>query len=191
MVHVEVEDIFAHDSVQLPEVSERLQYALRNIQFARRYMKSLLVGLSEDDWFWTPADSTAKFTTHVAWQVGHLAMAEYGLLLFRQRGRVREIDKNLMSAKFRKLFLRGTEPTPDREAYPSPSEILEVLDGVRERAMLEVPGFDGESLDEPCEAPHAAFATRMGAILFAADHEMIHTGQIGLLRRLMGKPPLR
>ena len=183
--------IFAHETEVTAEISARLTTAVKNIEFARRYTKSLLQDLTDEDWFWTPSDSTDSFTTHIAWQAGHLAMAEYGLLLFRQRGRDRDVDAQLMTGKFRKLFLRGSEPTRDRADYPDPQEILEVMEKVHAQALVEVPEFDDPGLDEPTEPPHAAFATRYGALLFAADHEMIHAGQIGLLRRLMGKAPLR
>jgi hypothetical protein len=112
------------------------------------------------------------------------------LLLFRQRGR-QEVDAELMSGKFRKLFMKGTTPSERSEDYPSPPEILGVLQRVHEQAILELPGFDGPGLDEPLEPPHAAFANRYGCLLFAGDHEMLHAGQIGLLRRMMGKPPIR
>jgi hypothetical protein len=112
------------------------------------------------------------------------------LTLFRQRGR-QDVDSELMSGKFRKLFMRGTEPKPDREAYPTPAEIRKVLERVHEQMRVEIVGFDGDCLDEPVDAPHSAFATRYGALLFAGDHEMLHAGQIGLLRRVMGKSPLR
>jgi hypothetical protein len=39
--------------------------------------------------------------------------------------------------------------------------------------------------------PYAGYPTKLGALLFCPLHEMIHAGQIGLLRRLMGKPPIR
>jgi len=62
-------------------------FALQQIEFARSYMLAILAEIDEADWFTMPAGCP----THVAWQVGHLAMAEYGLCLFRQRGR-QEID---------------------------------------------------------------------------------------------------
>jgi hypothetical protein len=31
----------------------------------------------------------------------------------------------------------------------------------------------------------------MGSVFVCSAHEMLHAGQIGLLRRLLGKPPLR
>lgn len=183
--------IFGHQSAVTVDISNRLEIAVKNMEFARRYTKTMLGDLSDDDWFWTPSDSSDSFTTHIAWQAGHLAMAEYGLMLFRQRGRDLEVDTKLMSGKFRKLFMRGTEPARDRSIYPEPREILEVMDRVHAQVLSEVPGFDGSQLDEPTDPPHAAYATRCGALLFAADHEMIHAGQIGLLRRLMGRAPLR
>lgn len=179
--------MFEHHYPSADHVSERLATAMRRIEFARNYLMTLLEDLSDDDWFWTP-DS---FPTHIAWQVGHIAMSEYGLTLFQQRGRNRDVDAELMSGKFRKLFMRGTTPLMDRQAHPQPEEILDVLNRVHEQMRIEVPSFDGPALDEPLGPPTSAYGTRYGALLFAGDHEMIHAGQIGMLRRLMGKTPLR
>lgn len=184
-------DIFDHESGISTDVSPRLKVAIRNVEFARRYTLSLLQDLSEVDWYWTSPDANDSFTTHIAWQAGHIAMAQYGLMLFQQRGRDREIDSKLMSSKFRKLFMRGTKPSADRSQYPSPDEILETMERVQAQSLIEVPGFDGDQLDQPLGAPHAGFATRYGALLFAGGHELVHAGQIGILRRLMGKEPLR
>lgn len=179
--------IFDHDVPYAEGLPQRLKIAIRQIEFARRYSLSLLEGLEDEDWFWVPDG----YTTHIAWQVGHLAMSEYGLTLFRQRGRIREIDNELMSSKFRKLFMRGTTPLADQETHPQPSEILDVLGRVHAQMQKEIVTFSDGDLDEPTDPPHAGFATRYGALLFAGNHEMIHSGQIGVIRRLMGKEPLR
>lgn len=170
----------------MPDASQ-LEIAQKNIEFARGYTKSLLEGLTQEDWFWTPP---GEFKTHIAWQVGHLAMAQYGLVLFRQRGR-QPVDTELMTSSFRKRFSKGSLPNPDPEKNPSTDEILQVFNRVFEQSQKELSTFDEELLDDPIDPPHAAFATRYGALLFAADHEMLHAGQIGLLRRLMGKETLR
>lgn len=167
-------------------LSERLEIAKRHIQSSRDYLLTLLDGLDEADWTWMPNPAIS----HIAWQVGHLAMAQYGLCLFRQRGRA-DIDSDLMSGSFRKKFMKGTHPVGGAENYPPSSEILSVLEGIHRQTMLELPDFDGEQLDQPLEQPYAAFATRYGSLIFAGDHEMLHAGQIGMLRRLMGKPPVR
>ena len=71
-----------------------LGLAIKQIEFARGYTLSILAEIEDQNWYVIPAGCP----THGAWQVGHLAMAEYGLVLFRQRGRA-EIDTELMSRK--------------------------------------------------------------------------------------------
>ena len=163
-----------------------LELALGQLEFARAYTLSLLADIEPQDWFTIPAGCG----THVAWQVGHLAMAEYGLCLYRQRGRG-EVDASLMSSTFRKAFSRGSIPEPDRAKNPAAEEIRGVFDRVHAQVLREAPSFTAESLAEPVDMPYAAYATKLGSLLFCSHHEMLHAGQLGLLRRLMGKTPVR
>ncbi len=163
-----------------------LELAIKQIEFARSYTLSLLEDIPPAEWFTMPPGCV----THVAWQVGHLAMAEYGLCLFRQRGRS-EVDLSLMTSSFRKAFSRGTTPEPDPAKNPSPSELQSILDKVHAQVLLELPGLSPEQLAEPVDMPYAAYPTRLGCLLFASHHEMLHAGQLGLLRRLLGKVPVR
>ena len=121
-------------------ISVRLEIAKKHIQSAREYMLSNLEGLDHDQWFWMPDTKT----THIAWQVGHLAMAQYGLTLFRQRGRS-DIDTELMSGKFRKRFMKSTTPNPVREGHPQPDEILEVLHRVNDQMLKEMVAQSGRA----------------------------------------------
>lgn len=166
----------------------RLEIARRQIEFARGYTGSLVSDLADEDWYRRPPGAP----THVAWQLGHLAMAQYGLALFRQRGR-RASDAELMSAPFRKLFAKGSVPADETAGPPSPAEIRDVLTRVHATVLdeMEGPDFADGLLDTPVDEPHAGYATRFGALLFCAAHEMLHAGQIGLIRRLLGKAPLR
>lgn len=165
---------------------ENLAIARKQVEFARSYTLTLLQGLDETDWFRRPGECG----THIAWQVGHLAMAEYGLCLFRIRGR-QSADLELMPGKFRKQFSRGSQPEPDPALNPTPAGLLATLDRIHRQALQEMAGYTAEILDEPAEEPRAVVETRLGAIFFCAHHEMLHAGQIGLLRRLLGKPPVR
>jgi hypothetical protein len=166
--------------------STRLDIARRQIVSARQYTESLLADLDPGCWFTQPAGAT----THVAWQVGHLAMAQYGLVLFRQRGR-QSADSDLMSSRFRKTFSKGSQPDPTADTNPSPDEIQRVFQQVNEQALEELNAYPLDQLDDPVDEPYAAYATKYGALLFCAHHEMLHAGQIGLLRRLLGNSPIR
>ena len=166
--------------------TDSLPQAISQICFARQMMLTLLEDVDDAEWFAQPAGSP----THIAWQVGHLAMAEYGLTLFRMRGR-QEIDLELMTGSFRKLFSRGSTVQADASKYPAPTEIRETLHRVHQQALLEMPTYSAELLSEPVDMPYAVYPTKFGCLLFCQFHEGIHTGQIGLLRRLLGKPPVR
>ncbi len=166
--------------------SIRLEIARDQIVAAREYTESLLADIDPGDWFRQPDE----VTTHVAWHVGHLAMAQYGLVLFRQRGRQTE-DTELMSSRFRKQFSKGSQPEPVVENNPSVEEIQAVFAGVHRQAMEELERYPLEQLDDPVDKPYAAYPTKYGSLLFCAHHEMLHAGQIGLLRRLLGKSPVR
>lgn len=166
--------------------STSLHLALASLESARSYTLSLLEDIDSDDWFRMPQGAP----THLAWQIGHLAMAEYGLALFRQRGR-QPLDLDLMSSSFRKLFSKGSLPEANPSVYPSMEEIHQTLARVHKQVLAEAPGFSESQLAESVEMPYFGSPTRLGALVFCSHHEMIHAGQIGLLRRLLGKNPVR
>lgn len=164
---------------------DRLTMAIEQIQGARAYTLKLLDTISPDEWYVSPIECV----THVAWQVGHLAMAEYRLCLERVRGK-RPEDAELLPPDFLARFGRGSTPDPDVSEETTPERILEVLERVHAQVMLELPRISQHELDEPPFTPHELFKTKLGALQWASLHEMLHAGQIGLLRRLLGQTPI-
>jgi hypothetical protein len=164
----------------------RLEIAVKQIEFARKYTLGLIEDIADSDWFRMPTQGV----THVGWQVAHLAIAQYGLCLYRVRGRCKE-DLKLMSSDFRKQFSKGSSPNPDPAQNPAPEEIRAVLARVHQQALAELAGVADADLETPVDEPYAVFNTKLGALFFCSAHEMIHAGQIGLLRRLLGKTPIR
>ena len=55
----------------------------------------------------------------------------------------------------------------------------------------EAPGYTQELLSVSSEMPYSVFPNRFGGMLFCPQHEMIHAGQIGMLRRALGRAPIR
>ena len=160
--------------------------AVGQMRFARDYTLTLVSDIPFGNWYAQPAG----VPTHLAWQVGHLAVAEYGLMLFRQRGRG-EGDLELMPGWLRKKFSRGTSAVSAEETGVSPEDLLGVLNRIHQQAMDEAASLPASSLGEPTEMPYAVHPLRLGALMFCPLHESIHAGQIGMLRRLLGKAPLR
>lgn len=163
----------------------RIQSARDQMAFARRYTLSLLDTIPFELWFHMPLPGT----THVAWQVGHLAMAQYRLCLERWRG-VRPDDEALIPAPFLNLFLRDSIPDADAAKYPAAAEIRAVFDRVHDDTMTAVAAYDEAEFDLPMHTPHKLCKTRGECLFWASAHEMLHAGQIGLLRRMLGQKPV-
>jgi hypothetical protein len=162
-----------------------LDRAAEQIAFARGYSLRLIDSVKRADWFRVPPAGV----THVAWQVGHLAYAEYRLALLRIRGQLPG-DKELISDEFGRQF--GADSTPERDParYPSVDAIRATLDRVHARVLTEVPGYDPATLGQPMDQPHPIAKTKLASLFWCSAHELVHAGQIGLLRRQLGGEPL-
>lgn len=163
----------------------RLAVALEQLELARAYTLEILEQIDVADYFRQPTEGV----THIGWQVGHLAMADYRLLLERVRGPKPE-DETLISADFLKRFGRNSVPDPDPAANPTPVVLLETLHRVRAAGMQVVAQLSEAELEAPPHTPHRLFDTRFGALTWNVRHEMVHAGQIALIRRLLGAKPI-
>ena len=179
----------APTELPLPDLNAARQMlggAIAQLQFARSYTSELLDATDDKRWFEIPSG----MFSNVAWQVGHITVSQYGLLLFRQRGRVPE-DLDLIPGRFRKAYGRGSTPSPDSESQPTPAELRERMARVFDLGIEVVSDLPPDVLLEPVEMPYATYPVKLGAILFCPLHEHIHAGQIGMIRRGLGFPPLR
>lgn len=164
----------------------RIQSALGRVETARGFTKQFLAGLTAEVWFWQPPE----FTTHIAWQVAHLSVAQYRLCLERIRGRV-AADDAFMPVAYLERFMLGSTPVAGAANNPPIEEIQHVFDVVHQQAIAELSERTDEELDVPLEQPRPLFKTKLTAVEWCAQHEFVHAGQIAILRRLMGKAPLR
>jgi len=164
----------------------RISELVGRIDQVREYTVSLVDAVPESQWFRQPAEGV----THVAWQVGHLAMAQYRLALDRVRG-VQPGDEELIGERVLNLYGKDSVPDPDPSANATPSELRAAFDAVHSRVVDEIGAMDDSILSEPSSPPHPVLGTKGGALEWSAQHEMLHAGQIGLLRRLFGEDWLR
>ncbi len=159
---------------------------LAQMIWIRQYTLQLIESVPNELWFVTPDTSPS----HLAWQVGHLAVAQYGLMLFRQRGRAAG-DMDIMPGWLRKQFGRGSVPGNIDQTVAQPEQLLDFLHRIHQQACSEVATLPPSILAEPTEMPYASYPNKLGALLFCPLHESIHAGQIGVLRRMHNLDPIR
>src|SRR3954471_16987338 len=100
----------------------QLESALERIRRSRKFTQQFLQDLTPAEWLWSPA----QFTTHVAWQVGHIAVAQYNLCLRRVRGRT-TADEAIVSDQFIDACKMGSKPACEQAQSPAVDEIKRVF----------------------------------------------------------------
>jgi hypothetical protein len=164
----------------------RIAAFIDNLVFTRGYTIPLLDTIPVADWFTMPAGCPS----HVAWQVGHLAHAEARLVVERVGGRT-EVGGGVLPPEFIKFFARNSVPEPDPDKHPSPAEIRRVLDHVHEAALQTLRDTADADLDTFVSgSPHRFCRTKADYARWVSHHEFLHAGQIGLIRRMLGKDPV-
>ena len=162
-----------------------IESLVQEVNQSRKYTNLLLNSIDEADWFRQSSDTV----THIAWQVGHLAVGQYRLALLVIRG-PQPMDDQLISEAFINRFQPGSVPDPSVQGNPSVREIRDVFDRVHARTVSDMQQLTSDRLNEPVSPEHPMFSTRGGAIRWSTHHEYTHAGQISLLRRLLGYAPL-
>jgi hypothetical protein len=162
-----------------------LRDALDRIVFARTYTVGLLDTIDPADWYRMPSEGV----THVAWQVGHLAFSQYRLCLVRVRG-PRPDDDDLIPPAVLRAFGRDSVPDPDPAKGPPPAEVRAAFDRVHQRVLADLADFPDPDLDSSINAPHRIVRTKIDALRWCGAHELVHAGQVALLRRLFGQKPI-
>ena len=150
----------------------------------RRYTNMTLDGVEYQSWFHVPAGSP----THIAWQLGHMAVGAYGLGLAIPRGK-RPEDEELISESFLKHFGRGSTPNPNIAENPGPQEIQATYDRVHDQLLKEIPLYSEQLLAEASPIKHPMFQTKFGSLMWCIQHEYTHAGQLSLIYRLLGGEP--
>jgi len=164
----------------------RVQHFIDNLVFARGYTVELLAAVPEADWFAMPAGCPS----HVAWQVGHLAFAEARLIVERVGGRA-AVGGGAISDEFIRLFARNSIPDTSPASHPTPTEIRRVLDRVHGAALQTLRDTADADLETFVPGtPHRFCRTKADYARWVSHHEFLHAGQIGLIRRMLGKGPV-
>lgn len=162
-------------------------HAKAMLKRSRGLLESVLKSFeSEDDWFY----QTHPKANHAMWIVAHVGLADDTFI-----SRFRPEWKNRPEG-WDDLFWFGSELKSDTSVYPPSAEVLAYAQERRAKLLELIDDLSDEELysDAPAEGEQSVIAGApcMGHLfLFAAYHEGIHTGQLTVCHRGLGKDPLR
>lgn len=158
----------------------RKEAAILNWKKARSYVLRLTQDIPEEKWTLIPENNYSN----LIWQYGHILASEYRLALLRVRGNSVG-DSAFIPADFISTFAKGSQP--DSLIQYKVKDLIRIGGQLAEAIEKESSGWDEKYLSEKADGdPHPMFSTKMEALEYAALHDFLHCGQIGIIRRQLG-----
>ncbi len=121
---------------------------------------------------------------HALWIMGHLAHADdFFLTTFKPR-------ETKLSQSWHDLFGMGSKPVADKTAYPSMTEIKDMMATHGEELANWFGSMTDDQLQSELPEDWRTFAPSFAALMSKiAWHDGLHTGQLTMIRRNLGIAP--
>jgi hypothetical protein len=157
---------------------DAIQTALTSTQ---KTLEWFLSDLSDADLLLRPVPGA----NHIAWQLGHLILAE-----------VRMLGDQTPATVYPELPTgfgdqHGKAKATTDQGFGTKAQYLELFRKVREATLANLEKMADADLDRPTKGNMAPFAPTVGALLLLqSNHTLMHAGQFTVVRRKLGKPIL-
>ncbi len=157
---------------------EAIAYGLRVSKFLfHRYLDDL----KPDQFEHQPVEGANS----IAWIVGHLTLTDRRTLIG-----LGATDLPALPAGFEERFSATRTKAGAQRGYGDPRELVALFDAHRDRLIATVLAADDAKLREPPGFQNPVFADRGEGALFMGLHTSMHLGQITIIRRSLGYPPI-
>ena len=160
----------------MPTANDTIAHALT---VAHTLLKRYVADLGPQEYLHRPSPTA----NCAAWIVGHLTVSERSGLT-RLGAPLPELPEG-----FEHRFSRE-EGCPQAEDFGDVTKLMPLFDEHRNRLIAAVRSATPEQLDQPLEKPHPLFNTVGEFLIFYSLHGAMHAGQITMIRRSLGRPPL-
>jgi uncharacterized damage-inducible protein DinB len=148
----------------------------RQFRFNDRFLGMLVEGYGETDWTFRPEGGG----NGPDWIVGHLTATRRSLL--------RKLGETLATEAWETRYDMGVEPDATDDG-PTPDELAAAFVELGEVLAGKLEALTPADAAREWENPFPDGATTLdGALRFLFFHETYHLGQLGLLRRMLGRP---
>ncbi len=123
---------------------------------------------------------------HTAWQLGHLIASENDML-----SALTPPASISLPEGFAKQHSKESAGSDDPAKFLTKAQYLELMQKVRAASKEALAKMTDADFNKPGPDSLKSFAPTLGALFSViAGHPMMHTGQLAVLRRALGKPIL-
>jgi hypothetical protein len=155
-------------------------YLVHSLSTSQNLLQRYVADLTPQEYLHRP---TSKANC-AAWLLGHLILSER-----RALGVMGVTNLPTLPEGFEKRYARDPG-APTASDFGDVMVLLPLWNQHRSLLIETVGKAGGEQLDKPMEKPGPMFSTVGQFANFMAQHTTMHAGQITIIRRSLGKPPL-
>jgi hypothetical protein len=143
-------------------------------------LKRYIDDLNDADLLVRPAEGM----NHIAWQLGHLIVAERTFVEDVKPGASPALPEG-----FEANHAKETHDSDDAKRFSTKSEYLALWDAQRAATKAALDALSDEDLEKPGPERWRRMVPSLGGLLnFAGGHTLMHVGQFVPVRRKLGKP---
>lgn len=146
---------------------------------ARYITTTYLADLSDEELLVRPVPGAH----HIAWQLGHLILSECSMLEGIKPGSAPQLPEG-----FEVNHSKEAAHSDRLDGYLSKDAYLGIMGRVREATRLQLEECSEQRLDELGPEALRSYAPTVGSVfLMIGSHEVMHSGQLAVVRRALGK----
>lgn len=152
----------------------------RQLIAARKMTEKLLADFKTPEQ-WTK--QVASQCNHALWFAGHMAHTDNFMISIVAPSLSRKVEG------FAERFGTGSIPTPRPEDYPPPQEVIAAMRERREKLISVLQTLSEEDLAKPTPKGTPEFIPDYASVFETVVwHEGLHSGQLTVLRKVLGLP---
>jgi DinB superfamily len=153
-----------------------------NLNSANMISQSYLSDLSDADLLVRAVPGS----NHIAWQLGHLLVAEREMLEAAFPG-----SMPALPAGFVEKYTTDTSKLDSASAFHTKGEYLKIAEELRSATLKVLDKISDADLDKPGPEKFKDWLKSIGELIsMQGSHWLMHAGQWALVRRKLGKKPL-
>lgn len=160
--------------------------AIESLTYSLEFSKGILLGALAD---FTEADLNTRPSPHsnrICWQLGHLISSERGIL--GEAGcSYPELPPGFVEDHANKPEIIGSD-APNKWTV---ADYKRLIEETRSSSVAGLAKLTEADLDKPTSGPMSPMFPKLGNMFeLAAQHFVMHSGQVSVVRRILGKPVL-
>ncbi|MEM7038579.1 MAG: DinB family protein [Bacteroidota bacterium] len=151
-----------------------------SLEQADRFTQRFIDKIPQAAWDLAPGESG----TTITWQLGHIVISRVFLNISCVVGRSEKLKEGMPLSEFGSLYGYGSNPMDGAKRH-SPDQLLSAFELVKEVGYEALAGLTEADLQGPPMRNNPGGNTVQETLLWSAQHQSWHNGQMALLARML------